>query len=35
VHPRTGKRVSIDCEPPPDFQSLVKRLTPRKNPQQS
>jgi 23S rRNA pseudouridine1911/1915/1917 synthase len=35
VHPRTGKRVSIDCEAPPDFQSLVKGLTPRKNSQQS
>ena len=26
THPRTGKRVAIDCEPPEDFQRLVKIL---------
>ena len=26
IHPRTEKRISIDCEPPPDFQSLLKSL---------
>lgn len=26
VHPRTGERVSIDSEPPADFQSLVRAL---------
>jgi 23S rRNA pseudouridine1911/1915/1917 synthase len=26
IHPRTGKIISIDCEPPPDFQSLLKKL---------
>ena len=29
VHPRTGEKVSIDSELPPDCQSLVKALTPR------
>jgi 23S rRNA pseudouridine1911/1915/1917 synthase len=28
AHPRTGARVSVDSEPPPDFQSLVKGLSP-------
>jgi 23S rRNA pseudouridine1911/1915/1917 synthase len=27
AHPRTGNIVAIDCEPPPDFQSLLKALT--------
>jgi 23S rRNA pseudouridine1911/1915/1917 synthase len=27
VHPRSGKRVSIDCEPPPDFQYLIRKLS--------
>jgi 23S rRNA pseudouridine1911/1915/1917 synthase len=27
VHPRSGKRVSIDCEPPSDFQSLLRALS--------
>jgi len=27
VHPRSGKNVSIDREPPPDFQYLVQRLS--------
>ncbi len=27
VHPRSGERVSIDCEPPPDFQHLVQGLS--------
>ena len=26
AHPRTGERVSIDCEPPADFQSLLQSL---------
>ncbi len=28
VHPRTGAIVSIDCDPPPDFQSLLRALAP-------
>jgi 23S rRNA pseudouridine1911/1915/1917 synthase len=27
VHPRSGERISIDCDPPPDFQSLVQALS--------
>lgn len=27
IHPRSGKSVSIDCEPPPDFQHLVRMLS--------
>ncbi len=26
IHPRTGENVSVDCELPPDFQSLVEAL---------
>ena len=26
IHPRSGESICIDCEPPPDFQSLVKAL---------
>jgi 23S rRNA-/tRNA-specific pseudouridylate synthase len=26
VHPRTGKKISIDCPPPADFQNLVRHL---------
>lgn len=26
THPRSGKSVSVDCEPPADFQSLVRAL---------
>jgi len=26
VHPRSGETVSVDCEPPPDFQSLLQAL---------
>jgi 23S rRNA pseudouridine1911/1915/1917 synthase len=26
THPRSGKRISIDCELPPDFQSLLRAL---------
>jgi len=29
VHPRTGKSISIDCEPPSDFQALVRSLSPQ------
>ena len=28
VHPRKQERVSIDCNPPADFQKLVQRLSP-------
>jgi 23S rRNA pseudouridine1911/1915/1917 synthase len=28
IHPRSGTRVSVDCEPPPDFQSLLRALSP-------
>jgi len=28
LHPRSGERVSIDCEPPADFQSLLRSLSP-------
>jgi 23S rRNA pseudouridine1911/1915/1917 synthase len=28
VHPRTKERVSVDCELPPDFQSLIRALSP-------
>jgi 23S rRNA pseudouridine1911/1915/1917 synthase len=28
AHPRSRERVSVDCEPPPDFQSLVRALSP-------
>ena len=27
IHPRSGERLSVNCEPPPDFQSLVRGLT--------
>lgn len=30
VHPRTGKSLATDSEPPRDFQNLVQRLSPRK-----
>lgn len=26
INPRTGKSISVDCEPPPDFQSLLRAL---------
>jgi 23S rRNA pseudouridine1911/1915/1917 synthase len=28
VHPRSGESLSVECEPPPDFQSLVRALSP-------
>lgn len=28
AHPRSGDRVSVDCDPPPDFQSLLRALSP-------
>lgn len=28
VHPRTGESVSVESEPPPDFQSLLRALSP-------
>jgi 23S rRNA pseudouridine1911/1915/1917 synthase len=27
IHPRSGERVSIDCDPPADFQALLRALT--------
>jgi 23S rRNA pseudouridine1911/1915/1917 synthase len=32
IHPRSGKKVSVDCELPPDFQSLVRALSPPERP---
>jgi len=32
VHPRSGERIAIDCEPPSDFASLVKGLSPVRRP---
>jgi 23S rRNA pseudouridine1911/1915/1917 synthase len=32
IHPRSGERVSVDCELPPDFQSLVRALSPPMRP---
>jgi 23S rRNA pseudouridine1911/1915/1917 synthase len=29
IHPRSGKSVSVECELPPDFQSLVQALSPK------
>jgi RluA family pseudouridine synthase len=29
THPRSGQNISIDCEPPADFNSLVQQLAPR------
>jgi len=29
LHPRTGRKVTIECAPPADFQSLVRALAPR------
>ena len=26
IHPRSGENVCVDCEPPPDFQSLLRAL---------
>jgi 23S rRNA pseudouridine1911/1915/1917 synthase len=26
LHPRSGERISVNCEPPPDFQALLKAL---------
>ncbi len=26
IHPRSGEKVCVDCEPPPDFQSLLRAL---------
>jgi 23S rRNA pseudouridine1911/1915/1917 synthase len=30
LHPRTGKKFSIDCPPPRDFQELVKSMAPER-----
>jgi 23S rRNA pseudouridine1911/1915/1917 synthase len=27
MHPRSGEKISIDCEPPPDFQHLLRELS--------
>ncbi|MGB7760938.1 MAG: RluA family pseudouridine synthase [Bryobacteraceae bacterium] len=32
LHPRSGESVSIDCELPPDFRSLLQALTPPSRP---
>jgi len=32
IHPRTGATVSLDREPPPDFQSLLQALSPPTRP---
>ncbi len=32
IHPRSGKNVSVDCELPADFQSLVRTLSPPERP---
>ena len=32
IHPRSGEPVTIDCEPPRDFQSLLQALAPPKPP---
>jgi 23S rRNA pseudouridine1911/1915/1917 synthase len=29
THPRTKKKVTVDCDPPSDFQSLVQALSPK------
>lgn len=34
VHPRSGERVCVQCEPPADFQALVRALSGWKKPQQ-
>lgn len=31
-HPRTGEKISIDCDPPADFQSLLQSLKPPSRP---
>ena len=28
IHPRSGETVSVECDPPPDFQSLLRSLSP-------
>ena len=30
IHPRSQGPISLDCEPPPDFQALLRALTPTK-----
>ncbi len=30
LHPRSGKKVSVDCAPPPDFEALLRALSPRR-----
>jgi 23S rRNA pseudouridine1911/1915/1917 synthase len=32
MHPRSGESVSVDCDVPPDFQSLVQALSPPTRP---
>jgi 23S rRNA pseudouridine1911/1915/1917 synthase len=32
IHPRSGERVSLNCQPPPDFQSLVQSLSAQAGP---
>src|SRR5262249_12579532 len=28
MHPRSGQKISVDCDAPPDFQSLLRALSP-------
>jgi 23S rRNA pseudouridine1911/1915/1917 synthase len=30
IHPRSGKTIALDCDPPADFQSLLRALSPRR-----
>src|ERR1017187_10040388 len=32
THPRSGDKISVDCEPPSDFQSLLRALSPPTRP---
>jgi RluA family pseudouridine synthase len=32
IHPRSGETLTIDCEPPPDFHSLLRALSTSSNP---
>ena len=30
IHPRSGANISVDCAPPPDFDALLRALSPRR-----
>lgn len=32
IHPRSGESISVDCEPPPDFESLLQALSGSRHP---